>query len=260
MVRLKAVYFITDDGFNVYNQSFESADQDQDMVSSLILALQTFGKEVMSENVLQTVGFRDVSGKNTDIEGKDTEGTRMILEQGVKVNAICFVVLDKDNAEREEYILRGQLLKNIKEVEEKYSEELKDPIFRKNAFTGLETLINTRFFRDKMSRIYKQQYASLNEYLKYPRSLLFELTPRGIKTYNFYRDYPEVQQKMKIIAVEELDGLIDDIEERSSMISFQDCIERFGTDRSGEILELLKLLTRKGVFDAYNFERVSITA
>ncbi|PWI48964.1 hypothetical protein CEE45_04335 [Candidatus Heimdallarchaeota archaeon B3_Heim] len=258
MVLLKAVYFITDEGFNIYSQSFESTDRDQDMVSSLILALQTFGKEVMSENVLQTVGFR--GAQDEDNEGKDIEGTRMILEQGDRVNAICFGILDKDNTERDEYKLRGQLRVIIKEVEGQYAEELKDPIFRKNAFTGLETLINTRFFRDKMSRIYKQQYASLNEYLKYPRSLLFELTPRGIKTYNFYRDFPEVQQKMKIIAVEELDGLIDDIEERSSMISFQDCIERFGTDRSGEVFELLKLLTRKGVFDAYNFERVSITA
>jgi len=252
MVRLKAVYFITDEGFNIYNQSFESTDQDQDMVSSLILALQTFGKEVMSENVLQTVGFKDGD--------KDTEGTRMILEQGDRVNAICFVVLDKENAEREEYTLRKQLLQIVKEVEELFAEELKDPIFRKNAFSGLETLINTRFFRDKMSRIYKEQYASLNEYLKYPRSLLFELTPRGIRTYTFYRGYPEIEKRMKIISVEEFDQLIEDIEERGSMISFQDCIDRFGSDRSGDIFELLKLLTRKGVFEAYNFERVSLAA
>ena len=254
MVRLKAVYFITDEGFNIYNQSFESTDQDQDMVSSLILALQTFGKEVMSENVLQTVGFKG------DGEGEDSEGTRMILEQGVRVNAICFGVLDKDNEERDEYKLRGQLRVIIKEVEEKYAEQLKDPIFRKNAFTGLETLINTRFFRDKMSRIYKEQYATLNEYLKYPRSLLFELTVRGMKTYNFYRDFPEVMQKMEEIAVEELDELIEDIEDRGSMISFQDCIERFGTERSKAIFELLRLLARKGVFEAYNFERVSLKA
>ncbi len=254
MVRLKAVYFITDEGFNIYNQSFESTDRDQDMVSSLILALQTFGKEVMSENVLQTVGFRE----DKEGDGKDTEGTRMILEQGNRVNAICFGILDKDNEERDEYTLRRQLRDIIKEVEEKYGEQLSDPIFRKNAFLGLETLINTRFFRDKMSRIYQQQYASLNEYLKYPRSLLFELTPRGIKTYSFYRDYPEVKQKMKAIVVDEIDHLIEDIEERGSMISFQDCIERFGTDRSQEIFELLKLLARKGVFEAYNFERVSI--
>jgi hypothetical protein len=258
MVRLKAVYFITDEGFNIYNQSFESTDQDQDMVSSLILALQTFGKEVMSENVLQTVGFRGIQDEND--EGKDVEGTRMILEQGNKVFAVCFGVLDKDNEERDEYTLRGQLRDIIKEIENKYSEELKDPIFRKNVFTGLETLINTRFFRDKMSRIYQQQYASLNEYLKYPRSLLFELTARGIKTYSFYRDYPEVKQKMKIIAVEELDQLVEEIEDRGSMISFQDCIERFGANRSAEIFEILKLLTRKGVFEAYNFERVSVAA
>ncbi|MHA1976944.1 MAG: hypothetical protein ACW98I_08610 [Candidatus Hodarchaeales archaeon] len=252
MVHLKAVYFITDEGFNIYNQSFESTDRDQDMVSSLILALQTFGKEVMSENALQTVGFR--GGDD------DTEGTRMILEQGTRVNAICFVVLDKDNAEREEYSLRKQLLQVVRDVEELYSEELKDPIFRKNAFTGLETLINTSFFRDKMSRIYQQQYASLNEYLKYPRSLLFELTPRGTKTYTFYREFPAVKQQMNTISVQEFDDLIEDIEERGSMISFQDCILRFGMDRSGAIFELLKLLTRKGVFEAYNFERVSLAA
>ncbi len=157
MVRLKAVYFITDEGFTIYNQSFGSTEQDQDMVGSLILALQTFGKEVMSENTLQTVGFGGT---------EDTEGTRMILEQGDRVNAIAFVVLDKDSAEREEYTLRKQLRDILLEIEGVYAEELSDPIFRKNVYVGLDTLINSRFFRDKMSRIYQQKYASLSEYMK----------------------------------------------------------------------------------------------
>jgi hypothetical protein len=251
MVRLKAVYFITDEGFTIYNQSFGSTEQDQDMVGSLILALQTFGKEVMSENTLQTVGFGG---------GEDTEGTRMILEQGKKVNAITFVVLDKDSAEREEYTLRKQLRDILDEIESVYGKELSDPIFRKNAFLGLETLINSRFFRDKMSRIYQQQYASLNEYLKYPRSLLFELTPRGRKTYAFYRDFSELRTLLTSTSIDELDELIDFLDERSSMISFQDCLDRFGEPKSNEVFNYMKYLAQKGVFDAYNFERVHIEA
>lgn len=251
MVRLKAVYFITDEGFTIYNQSFGSTEQDQDMVGSLILALQTFGKEVMSENTLQTVGFGG---------DEDSEGTRMILEQGERVNAIVSVVLDKDNQEREEYTLRNQLKNILREIESAYETELADPIFRKNAFLGLETLVNSRFFRDKMSRIYQQDYASLSEYLKYPRSLLFELTTRGSKAYVFYRDFDGFRQKLGNTPIEELDKLIDYLEDRSSMISFQDCLERFGEQKSTEIFDYMKYLTQKGVFDAYNFERVRVEA
>ena len=251
MVRLKAVYFITDEGFTIYNQSFGSTEQDQDMVGSLILALQTFGKEVMSENTLQTVGFGGT---------EDTEGTRMILEQGGRVNAIAFVVLDKDSAEREEYTLRKQLRDILLEIEGVYAEELSDPIFRKNVYVGLDTLINSRFFRDKMSRIYQHKYASLSEYMKYPTSLLFELTPRGRKTYIFYRDFPEFKSKLINTSIDELDELIEYLEDRSSMISFQDCLERFGEPKSSEIFSYMKYLAQKGVFDAYNFERVRIEA
>ncbi|MHA1541762.1 MAG: hypothetical protein ACTSQH_02160 [Candidatus Hodarchaeales archaeon] len=253
MVRLKGVYFITDEGFTIYSQSFGATDRDEDMVGSLILALQTFGKEVMSENSLQTVGFG-----GTSEGGRDTEGTRMILEQGDRVNAIAFVILDKDSAEREEYELRKGLLDIVKQIEITFSEELKDPIFRRGAFTGLETLINTRFFRDKMSRIYQGTYASLSEYLKYPTSLLFELTARGDRTYTFYRDFPKFKEKLRKIVLEKIDELITYQQERSSMVSFQDCLERFGVENGSEIFDILKFLTRKGVFDAYGFERISV--
>ena len=253
MVRLKGVYFITDEGFTIYSQSFGATDRDEDMVGSLILALQTFGKEVMSENSLQTVGFG-----GTSEGGRDTEGTRMILEQGDRVNAIAFVILDKDSAEREEYELRKGLLDIVKQVEITFSEELKDPIFRRGAFTGLETLINTRFFRDKMSRIYQGTYASLSEYLKYPTSLLFELTARGDRTYTFYRDFPKFKEKLRKIVLEKIDELITYQQERTSMVSFQDCLERFGVENGSEIFDILKFLTRKGVFDAYSFERISV--
>ena len=253
MVRLKGVYFITDEGFTIYSQSFGATDRDEDMVGSLILALQTFGKEVMSENSLQTVGFG-----GTSEGGRDTEGTRMILEQGDRVNAIAFVILDKDSAEREEYELRKGLLDIVKQVEITFSEELKDPIFRRGVFTGLETLINTRFFRDKMSRIYQGTYASLSEYLKYPTSLLFELTARGDRTYTFYRDFPKFKEKLRKIVLEKIDELITYQQERTSMVSFQDCLERFGVENGSEIFDILKFLTRKGVFDAYSFERISV--
>ncbi len=255
MVRLKGVYFITDEGFTIYSQSFGATDRDEDMVGSLILALQTFGKEVMSENSLQTVGFG-----GTSEGGRDTEGTRMILEQGDRVNAIAFVILDKDSAEREEYELRKDLLIIVKAVEDNYPEELSDPIFRRGAFTGLETLINTSFFRDKMSRIYQDSYASLSEYLKYPTSLLFELTSRGDRTYTFYRDFPKFKKFLRKIVLEKIDELITYQQERTSMVSFQDCLERFGVENGSEIFDILKYLTRKGVFDAYNFERISVAA
>ncbi|MCK4849675.1 MAG: hypothetical protein KAT16_11640, partial [Candidatus Heimdallarchaeota archaeon] len=246
----KAVYFITDEGFNIYSQSFGATDQDEDMVGSLILALQTFGKEVMSEKSLQTVGFGG-GGEG----GADTEGSQMILEQGTSVNAIAFVIFEKDIAETEELKLRRDLLKIVREVEVTYKEELTNPIFQKSAFTGLETLINTSFFRDMMSRIYQDSYAHFSEYLKYPTSLLFELTSRGDRTYTFYRDFPDFRKLLKSIALEKIDELITYLQERSSMISFQDCLERFEEKNGSEIFEILKYLTRKGVFDSYNFER-----
>ena len=256
MVRLKGVYFITDEGFNIYSQSFGATDQDEDMVGSLILALQTFGKEVMAENSLQTVGF---GGKPVK-DGRDSEGTQMILEQGKRINAIAFVILDKESAERQEYELRTDLRKILEKIEETYAVQLQDPIFRRSAFTGLETLINTRFFRDKMSRIYEESYASLSEYVKYPTSLLFELTSRGDKTYTFYRDFPKFKEILRSIVVDKVDDLIIYQQERTSMVSFQDCLERFGEENGSEIFEILKYLTRKGVFDAYSFERISSVA
>lgn len=250
MVRLKAVYFITDEGFNIYTQSFGSSEQDQDMVSSLIQALRTFSKEVIAEADLQSLGFGG---------GSDTEGARMLLEQGEKVSAVALVVLDKDNADREEYTLRRQMINVIRRVEETFADALSEAIFQKSKFLGLETLVNSFFFRDKMSRIYQNKFASLNAYIKFPQSLLFELTPKGIKIYPFYRDYQQVKNVLKQVQIEEIDDLIDFLESKSSMISFQDCIERFGEGRIGEIFEYLKLMTKKGVFDAYNFERLSMS-
>ncbi|MHA2055681.1 MAG: hypothetical protein ACXACP_13545 [Candidatus Hodarchaeales archaeon] len=250
MVRLKAVYFITDEGFNIYTQSFGSTEQDQDMVSSLIQALRTFSKEVIAEADLQTLGF----GGGGD---GDAEGARMLLEQGGKVSAVVLVVLDKDNAEREEYTLRKQMMSIIRRVEETFADALSEAIFQKSKFLGLETLVNSYFFRDKMSRIYQNEFSSLNDYIKFPQSLLFELTPKGIKTYPFYRDFQQASVILKQTKIEEIDDLIDFLESKSSMISFQDCIERFGQDKLGEIFSYLKLMTKKGVFDAYNFERLT---
>jgi hypothetical protein len=108
-----------------------------------------------------------------------------------------------------------------------------------------------------MSRIYHDSYASFNEYLKYPTSLLFELTPRGDRTYTFYRNFPEFEKLFRKVVIEKIDDLIGHLQERSSMISFQDCLERFEEGNGLEIFEILKYLTRKGVFDSYNFERLA---
>ncbi len=248
MVRLKAVYFITDEGFNIYTQSFGSSEQDQDMVSSLIQALRTFSKEVIAEADLQTLGFGG---------GGDTEGARMLLEQGEKVSAVALVVLDKDNADREEYTLRKQMMNIIKIVEDTFTDALSEPIFQKSKFSGLETLVNSYFFRDKMSRIYQNEFASLNEYSNFPQSLLFELTQKGQTIFPFYRDFKQALDVLKVTTIDEIDDLIDFLTNKSSMISFQDCLDRFGEGRIGEIFEYLKLLTKKGVFDAYNFERLT---
>jgi hypothetical protein len=243
MVRLKAVYLITDEGFSIYTQSFGATEQDQDMVGSLLMALRSFGKEALGEGSLSKVDFG--------------EGADMILEAGQRVIAIAVVVLEKDAKEREEYNIRKDLLRFVRKFEDIYGEELDDPIFQKSSFSGVGTLISAYFFRDKMSRIFGDHFASLNEYIKYPSTLLFEITPRGGKLYAFYREFPKIIEIRGDIPQEKLDNLIEDMLDKNSMVSFNDCLERFGTDKSGKILELFKFLTERGMFEAYNFERIA---
>lgn len=243
MVRLKAVYLITDEGFAIYTQSFGATDQDQDMIASLLMALKSFGKEVLREGSLSKVDFG--------------EGADMILEAGQRVIAIAVVVLDKDNKEREEYNIRNDLLKFVRKFEDIYTEELDDPIFQKSSFSGVGTLISAYFFRDKMSRIYVDQFAGFNEYLKYPTTLLFEISPSGGKLYSFYREFPKITEILQNIPQERIDELIEDMLDKNSMVSFNDCLERFGPDKGEQILELFKFLTERGMFEAYNFERIA---
>ncbi|MHA2292627.1 MAG: hypothetical protein ACXACK_10725 [Candidatus Hodarchaeales archaeon] len=249
MVRLKAVYLITDEGFSIYNQSFGATEQDQDMVASLIMALTTFSKEVIDQRSLSKVGFGGGEG-----------GADMIMEQGKRLIAIAVVVLDKEHKEREEYDIRKELLQFVREIEDIYDEELDNPIFRKSAFSGVGTLIFSYFFRDKMSRIYKDQFASFNEYSKYPTSLLFEISPQGGKIYSFYRGFPKFDELVGDISKDDFDLLIADMLDKYSMISFQDCLDRFGTERGEQILKLFKFLTTRGMFEAYNFERIATSS
>jgi hypothetical protein len=244
MVRLKAVYLITDEGFTIYSQSFGATEQDQDMIGSLLMALRSFGMEAIGEGSLSKVDFG--------------EGADMILEQGQRVIAIAIVVLEKDAKEREEYNIRNDLLKFVRKFEDIFIEELDDPIFQKSSFSGVGTLISAYFFRDKMSRIYVDQFAGLNEYIKYPTTLLFEITPRGGKLYSFYREFPKVIEMREEIPPESLDELIEDMLDKNSMVSFNDCLERFGVDKGEKILELFKFLTERGMFEAYNFERIAV--
>ena len=243
MVRLKAVYLITDEGFTIYSQSFGATEQDQDMVGSLLMALRSFGSEAVGEGSLSKVDFG--------------EGADMILEQGQRVIAIAIVVLEKDAKEREEYNIRKDLMNFVKEFEKIYGEELDDPIFQKSSFSGVGTMISAAFFRDKMSRIYGDHFASLAEYIRYPTTLLFEITPRGGKLYSFYREFPKILEIKGEIPQEGLDKLIEDMLDKNSMVSFNDCLERFGTDKAEKILELFKFLTERGLFEAYNFERIA---
>jgi hypothetical protein len=244
MVRLNAVYFITDEGFTIYSQSFGATEQDQDMVGSLIMALTTFGKEIMSETSLSKVGF----------EG----GADMILVEGSRIKAIAIVAFDKENRELDELRIKGQLTEFIGEIEKIYEEELEDPIFKKGAFSSVGTLISARFFRDKMSKIHGDRFASINEYLKYPTTLLFEITPRGEKLYSFYRNFPKFLTLVKEVSQEEFDDLVLNMQNKNSMVSFKDCLDRFGKDKSNQIFEIMKFLTGKGMFDAYNFERIAV--
>jgi hypothetical protein len=246
MVRLKAFYLITEEGFTIYNQSFGATEQDQDMVGSLIMALTTFGKEVMSESSLKGIEFGE----------KGEEGAEMVLEEGVRVKAIAIVIFDKENKERDELKIRKDLFGFVREIEEIYAEELKDPIFRKGAFSGVGALISAWFFRDKMSRIQHDQFDRLNVYLKYPTTLLFEITPFAEKLYSFYRDFPKFKELLSNITPEEFDDLIQAMSDKNSMISFKDCLERFGEDRGSQVLTAFRYLTQKGMFDAYNFERI----
>jgi hypothetical protein len=240
MVRLKAVHIITDDGFTIYNQSFGATEQDQDMVGSLIAALTSFSKEAIGEN-LSSAGFGEAD---------------LILESSTRLVAIVVAILDREHKEREEFTIRRDLLKFVKIIEDRYAEELEDPIFQKSAFSDVGTMIFSYFFRDKMSRIYHKQFASINEYIQYPKTLLFEITTRGAKLYTFYREYPKFTELLGDISKDEFDQLIYNMQDKNSMVSFQDCIDRFGESNSENILELFKYLTNRGMFDAFNVERI----
>lgn len=242
MVRLKAVYIITDDGFTIYNQSFGATQQDQDMVGSLIAALTSFGKEAMGES-LSSAGFGEAD---------------LILETGSRIIAIVMAVLDKEHSEREEFTIRKDLLKFVKRIEEMYEEELNDPIFQKSTFSAVGTMIFAYFFRDKMSRIYNQEFANVNDYIRYPSTLLFEITTSGAKLYTFYRGFPKFIELIGDIPLENFDQLIYDMQDKNSMVSFQDCIDRFGESNSQKIFEVFKYLTNRGMFDALNFERIDV--
>ncbi|WP_455140195.1 hypothetical protein [Candidatus Hodarchaeum mangrovi] len=244
MVRLRAVYLITDTGLTIYNQSFGATEQDQDMVGSLIMALTSFGKEALG-GALSDVGFG--------------EGSSMILQEGKKgVIAIAIVVLDKEHKEKEEFTIRNQLYRFVQKFEETYSDELKDPIFQKSRFSGVGTMVSSEFFRDKMSRIYHQEFDSINQYLKFPSTLLFEITPRGEKIYSFYREFPQFLKILGDIPIEEFDRLLNNMEDKRSMVSFSDCLEWFGEEKASQILKVFQFLTSKGMFDVYNFERIHI--
>ncbi len=247
MVRLKAVHISTEEGFTIYNQSFGATEQDQDMVGSLIMALTSFGKEAMGESLSSLAFGREEEG---------TGGADMILESGDRIISIAIVVLDKEHKEREEYTIRNDLRKFTKEVERIYSEDLNDPIFQKSAFSGVGTLIFSIFFRDKMSRIYNQDFASLSEYTRFPTTLLFEITPRGPKLYSFYREYPGFREIMTGIPIEDFDQLIYNMQDTNSMVSFKDCLETFGIEKGNQVLNVFKFLTKRGMFEAYNFERI----
>ncbi len=240
MVRLKAIYITTDDGFAIYNQSFGATKYDQDMVASLIAALTSFSKEAMREN-LSSAGFGEAD---------------LILEQGKRLVAIVVAILDKEHKEREEFKIRRDLLKFVQRIEEMYTEELDDPIFQRNAFSEVGTMIFSYFFRDKMARIY-QQFGNLNEYIRYPTTLLFEITIRGPQLYTFYRGFPKFIELLGDIPLEDFDQLIFNMQDKNSMVSFQDCLDRFGKTKAEIIFELFKYLTKRGMFDAYNFERIA---
>ena len=87
--------------------------------------------------------------------------------------------------------------------------------------------------------------------------MLFEITPRGGKLYSFYRGFPKIIEMKGNIPQEGLDNLIEDMLDKNSMVSFNDCLERFGTDKAEQILELFRFLTERGMFEAYNFERIA---
>jgi hypothetical protein len=242
MIRLQAVYIITNEGFLIYGQTFGISEKDQDMVASLMTALRSFGEEIIERDI-DKIAF----------EG----GADMILVKGNRIQAIVMVLFDQENKELEELQMKGQLTEFINEIEEIYMEELEDPIFKRGSFSRVGTLISTRFFRDKMSRIHGNQFANINEYIKYPTTLLFEITPHSEKLYSFYRKYPQFVALLKEISWEECDKLILSMQQKNSMVSFKECLDHFGPNAGKHIFEIMKFLTKKGILDAYHFERIT---
>jgi len=109
-----------------------------------------------------------------------------------------------------------------------------------------------------MPGINHKNFANTNEYIRFPKTLLFEITLRGARLYTFYRGFPRFIELLGNVPVETFDQLIYNMQDKNSMVSFQDCLERFGEENGEGILDMFKFLTKRGLFEAYNFERLAI--
>lgn len=115
---LITVHLSTHEGFMIYNPSISVKEQHEKLiVGDIFRTEEDFG-----------------------------ERATMIVEAGNRINAITFVVLDKENEFRDYNYFCNDLLIFIKKIEEIYFEELKDLIFQpKGAFSGIGTLIKDHF-------------------------------------------------------------------------------------------------------------------
>ena len=127
MVQIKAVKLITDEGFNVYDKSFNSDDKEWKIISKAIdIAIDVH----LSPLFIGTIKFKS--------------GWHIFKERGRKIITIAIVCIDPENflSETNEYRVRGCLLLLTKEVEKLYAGELINPS-QLTRFEGITSLVKS---------------------------------------------------------------------------------------------------------------------
>ncbi len=238
MVYAKEILILTTESFAIYHESFGVTKKDKDMVGSLLDALLNFMKEVMEEEKILGIRFG---------------GGDLIIERGKQVLTVISVVLTEGQREQEELTFRNQLLELIHEVENKFQDKFKEPLFQSNTFLEIGSMVHTKFFGNQLVRISLDDFDGADPF--FYEALVFKLTPHGLKRYRFYNNDSVFLELTRNFPRDKFDQILPSMHENNSLIHFKDYKALFkGADRE-KIISVLYFLAKKGIFELFSVER-----
>lgn len=238
MVYVKEILILSTEGFAIYHESFGVSKKDKDMVGSLFDALLNFMKEVMEEEKILGIRFG---------------GGDLIIEQGKQVLAIISAVLTEGQREQEELTFRNQLIELIHEVENNYQDNFKELLFQSDSFLEIGSMVHTKFFGNQLVRISLDDLEGAGPF--FYETLVFKLTPRGLKRYRFYKNDPVFLELTKNFPREKIDQILPSMHENNSLIHFKDFKALFYGVGNEKIISVLYFLAKKGILEVFSVER-----